>query len=385
MAPSSNPENDLNPPSESVPGDAAAAGRTEALFQFLDELARATSASADADEVLSITTRLTAEHLGLSNCAYADMDEDQDGFTIRGNWHRPGSPSIVGHYHLADFGTAAVTELSAGRPLIIHDNLAEIAPEEAKTFQDIGIAATICMPLVKDGRLVALMAIHDRVPHFWSEYELTVIQEVTERSWAHVERVRSEAELRASNRRFGAAIRAIQGVLWTNDAEGRMVGEQPGWQALTGQSYEEYQGYGWAKAVHPEDAQPTIAAWNDAVAERKPFVFEHRVRRADGEWGLFSIRAEPIIDDGGHVAEWVGVHTDITAERAAGRVLREQSQTLEILNRTGATLAAELDLERLVQSVTDAGVELTGAQFGAFFYNVLTDVGGSYISTPCRV
>ena len=94
---------------------------------------------------------------------------------------------------------------------------------------------------------------------------------------------------------------------------------------------------------------------------------------------MFSIRAEPIVDDSDEVVEWVGVHTDITAEREADEKLREQSQTLEILNRTGATLAAELDLERLVQGVTDAGVQLTGAAFGAFFYNVINDEGGSYM------
>ena len=218
----------------------------EALFRFLDEPGRATVESADADEVLSVTTRMTAEHLGLSNCACADMDDDEDGFTIRGNWHSLGSPSIVGHYRLADFGKLAVQELAAGRPLIINNNLVEIAAEEAKTFQDIGIAATICMPSVKSGRLVALMAIHDRLPHQWTDYELTVIREVTERSWTHVERVRSDAELRVSNARFRAAIRATQGVVWTNDAQGRMIGEQPGWSALTGQSHEEYQGFGWS-------------------------------------------------------------------------------------------------------------------------------------------
>ncbi|MET3901237.1 signal transduction histidine kinase/CheY-like chemotaxis protein [Devosia sp. UYZn731] len=88
--------------------------------------------------------------------------------------------------------------MGAGEPLIVNDNLVELAPHEAKTFQDIGIAATICMPLVKDGRLTALMAIHDRTPHTWSRDELAVIREVTERSWAHIERVRSEEERRAS-------------------------------------------------------------------------------------------------------------------------------------------------------------------------------------------
>jgi signal transduction histidine kinase/CheY-like chemotaxis protein len=163
---------------------------------FLDALGKATAAATDADAILAITTRLVAEHLDLSNCAYADMDPDQDGFTIRGDWAAPGSPSIVGHYSLADFGTLAVRELGAARPLIINDNLAELLPQEAATFQNIGIAATICMPLVKEGRLTALMAIHDRVPRQWSDYDLALIREVTERSWAHVERVRAEARLR---------------------------------------------------------------------------------------------------------------------------------------------------------------------------------------------
>lgn len=353
--------------------------RRESLYGFLDRLSQATSRSTDADEILTITTALTAEHLDITNCAYADMDEDEDGFTIRGNWHAPGSPSIVGHYRLADFGALAVKELGAGRPLIINDNLSEIEPHEAKTFQDIGIAATICMPLVRAGRLRALMAIHDRVPHVWTAYELEVIREVTDRSWAHVERVRAEAELRASHERFEAAVRATRGVLWTNDAEGRMVGEQSGWAALTGQTYDEYQGYGWSSALHSEDVQPTIEAWGEAVRERRTFVFEHRVRRADGECRLFAIRAIPVLRPDGSVTEWVGVHTDITEERAAADALREETRILEALNKTGAALAAQLDLESIVQTVTDAGVELTGAQFGAFFYNVLNASGESYM------
>jgi PAS domain S-box-containing protein len=354
-------------------------GGRESLFSFLDRLSQAASRSTDADEILTITTSLTAEHLGVTNCAYADMDDDEDGFTIRGDSHAPDSPSIVGHYRLADFGALAVEELKAGRPLIINDNLAEIEPHEAKTFQDIGIAATICMPLVKAGRLSALMAIHDSVPHHWSAYELEVIREVTDRSWAHVERVRAEAELRASHERFRAAVQATRGVLWTNDSQGRMVGEQSGWSALTGQTYDQYQGYGWSEAVHPDDVQPTIEAWDEAVRRRATFVFEHRVRRLDGDWRLFSVRATPVLRPDGSVAEWVGVHNDVTEERAAEEALREETRVLEALNKTGAALAAQLDLESIVQTVTDAGVELTGAQFGAFFYNVLNSSGESYM------
>ncbi len=116
---------------------------SEARLRFFDELAQATAGLSDADTLLAVTTRKVAEYLGVSNCAYADMDEDQDGFTIRGDWAASGSPSIVGHYSLADFGVLAVKNLGAGQPLIINDNLRELAPEEAATFQNIGIAATI--------------------------------------------------------------------------------------------------------------------------------------------------------------------------------------------------------------------------------------------------
>jgi signal transduction histidine kinase/DNA-binding response OmpR family regulator len=64
--------------------------------------------------------------------------------------------------------------------------------------------------------------------------------------------------------------------------------------------------------------------------------------------------------------------------RRAVDLAREETRTLEILNETGAAVAAELDLDRLVQTVTDAAVELTGAHFGAFFYNVIDASGEAY-------
>ena len=125
---------------------------------------------------------MLGQHLNVAICAYADMEPDQDHFTIRGDWSMEGSPSIVGYYSLADFGRLAVKNLGAGLPLVVNDNLAELAPEEAATFQSIGIAATICVPLVKKGRLTALMAIHDRKPRIWNADEQALLGEVTERS-----------------------------------------------------------------------------------------------------------------------------------------------------------------------------------------------------------
>jgi PAS domain S-box-containing protein len=148
----------------------------------------------------------------------------------------------------------------------------------------------------------------------------------------------AEQALQRSDERFRAAVAAI-GVLWTNDAAGRMTGEQPGWAQLTGQSRAEYEGTGWADALHPEDAAEAVDAWQRAVAEHRPFIHEHRVRRRDGEWRRFAVRAVPVMEADGSVREWVGVHIDITEAAAASEALRQADRRKDEFL---ATLAHEL-------------------------------------------
>ena len=148
------------------------------------------------------------------------------------------------------------------------------------------------------------------------------------------EQKKSDKALRKSVDRFSAAVEAVSSWIWTNNPQGMMEGEQPGWGDFTGQDPASYQGYGWSLAVHPDDAQPTLDAWNRAVAEKRLFVFEHRVRRHDGSWRHCSIRAVPVFDDQGDISEWVGVHTDITEQKRAEEEI--------------ARLAADADRQRRV-------------------------------------
>jgi PAS domain S-box-containing protein len=163
---------------------------------------------------------------------------------------------------------------------------------------------------------------------------------------AHIDITRTksaESALRASEQRFRAAVEAVSGIVWTNDAEGRMVGEQAGWAGLTGQTEAEYQGYGWSDAVHPDDKEASLEAWQQTVAAKRTFDFEHRVRRHDGEWRLFSVRAVPVQGADGAIVEWVGVHTDITAEREIDDRLRRLNDTLE--TRVRAEIDARQDAQ----------------------------------------
>ncbi|EJB01863.1 PAS domain S-box [Rhizobium leguminosarum bv. trifolii WSM597] len=87
----------------------------------------------------------------------------------------------------------------------------------------------------------------------------------------------------------------------------------------------------------------------------------------------------PLFADGQGLVGFVKILRDRTTQRRTETALRERTRALEVLNRAGAVLSRENDLEKVVQVVTGAGVELIGAQFGAFFYNVVNSTGESYM------
>ncbi len=159
------------------------------------------------------------------------------------------------------------------------------------------------------------------------------------------ETINAKEALRASEARFRAAVATVSSLIWTNNAEGKMKGEQAGWGNFTGQTEQEYQDYGWSQAVHPDDAQPTIDAWERAVAEKILFEFEHRVRHRDGEWRLCSIRAVPLMGSDGAIREWVGVHTDITEQRRQAEALQAAKDAAETANQSKDRFLAVLSHE----------------------------------------
>ena len=103
-----------------------------------------------------------------------------------------------------------------------------------------------------------------------------------------------------------------------------------------------------------------------------------RVRK-DGTLINVSLTVSPIKAPSGKIIGASKIVRDITAQKQSEAKLKEQTEVVETINRIGRMLSAELDQKKLVQSVTDAATELTGAQFGAFFYNVDNEDGESYM------
>ena len=128
--------------------------------------------------------------------------------------------------------------------------------------------------------------------------------------------------------------------------------------------------------IHEEDREGVVELVTRSVQTGEPYEAEYRVL-GDGQERIVLARGQVQTDAAG-ARQMAGVVIDITEEKAASSALQEQTRALQILNRAQAAIAGNLDLERLVQAIVDAGVELTGAQFGAFFYNIVDQAGERY-------
>jgi PAS domain S-box-containing protein len=292
--------------------------QNEQRLRFLDRLAGATRELSSSDDVMAVTARLLGEQLQASVCAYADMEPDEDAFTIRGDWAARGARSIVGTYRLEGFGETAVRVLHCGEPLITRDTLRELGPEEGAGLLSLGLQATVCMPHLKEGRLTALMAVHQTSPRDWTEDELKLIRETTERSWAHVERVRASAIMRGSEARLREVLDGMGESLAVLDRDYRIIDMNAEALRMDPRPREEIIGKSHFEAYG--NAAPELGElYRKAMQERVPVALEHRYVWADGRESWIAMRANPI-------ASGIAIfYRDIT-ERVQRRVALQESE-----------------------------------------------------------
>ncbi len=129
------------------------------------------------------------------------------------------------------------------------------------------------------------------------------------------ERKRTEEASRKSDQLYRSLVIATSQIVWTTNASGEVVEDVPMWRDYTGQSLEECFGSGWLDAVHPDDQKRVVEVWARAVETRSFYETECRIRNRNQEYGDFSVRGVPIMDQNGNISSWVGTSTDITEKK----------------------------------------------------------------------
>lgn len=154
-------------------------------------------------EVTAAACELLGQHLALSRVLLCEVDDERGTLFIRQNWASPGLASAAGQTSsLEAFGPQDLAALRSGHA-VVHD---EVTPDRragalAEACASTGIRATMAIPLVKSGRLQAVLGLQQVEPRHWSDGDLELAQNVAEWTWSAAETARAQAELRAERDR----------------------------------------------------------------------------------------------------------------------------------------------------------------------------------------
>ncbi len=175
------------------------------------------------------------------------------------------------------------------------------------------------------------------------------------------------AEIRRSEERYRSLVQGGAQVVWVAAPDGAMKEDSPEWRWITGQSEEEYTGFGWLESVHPEDRERVERDWRECVRTGKIFDDRYRIRTKGGSYRHYDVRAVPIERDG-KIVEWVGACTDVTSQREAEEMrgrLTEQLSAAALrtarLQQATSMLAEALTVEQVVEVITEVGRTAIGA------------------------
>ena len=175
------------------------------------------------------------------------------------------------------------------------------------------------------------------------------------------------AEIKRSEERYRSLVQGGAQVVWVASPDGAMMEDSPEWRNITGQSAEEFTGYGWLNSIHPEDRERVERDWRECVRTGRVFDDRYRIRTKGGSYRHYDVRAVPI-DRGGKIAEWVGASTDVTSQREAEEMrgrLTEQLSAAALrtarLQQATSMLAEALTVEQVVEVITEVGRTAIGA------------------------
>ncbi|OSM01394.1 putative multi-sensor hybrid histidine kinase [Magnetofaba australis IT-1] len=183
--------------------------------------------------------------------------------------------------------------------------------------------------------------------------------------------VEMERALTTSMGRFEALAGMAPVGVFETDAQGGFLYVNDAWKRAASLNDHQASGDGWRDALHPLDRQWVVEAWEQAVADRKPFKAEYRFTNSHDDETWVAVEANPQFDESGNLRGFVGAFTDITEAKGVEheRLLAYQSQV--VINQLLKLSLTRASMETLLQRALDQ--VLSHASF------TLTDAGAIFL------
>ena len=175
-----------------------AARESAARQAFLLALSDALRPLLDPTAIQDTAARMVAEHLGVARAYYAEWDEDAGTVTIHRDFVRGDARSICGVYPLSEV-PALIDVLRNGQPFMTNDWRREDDPGELPRARiaELNMRAHLTVPLAKGGKILGTLSVSDSVPREWKPFDIGIVEETAERTWAAVERANAQKALEA--------------------------------------------------------------------------------------------------------------------------------------------------------------------------------------------
>jgi len=158
-------------------------------------------------------------------------------------------------------------------------------------------------------------------------------------------------------------IDTIPALAWSTLPDGSVDFLNQRWLDYTGLSLEQGRGRGWQVAVHPEDLPRLAEEWRAALAGGKQLETEARVRRTDGEFRWFLIRAVPLRDESGNIVKWYGTNTDIEDRKQVEEIRKARARQASVRADVSAALSKSAHLREILRGSAEAIVRHLDAAF----------------------
>lgn len=169
-----------------------------------------------------------------------------------------------------------------------------------------------------------------------------VLVDVEDRRQAEEAAKASEVALRDSEHQLQQIVSSIPGLTWASDAQGATTFWSQQYLDFAGARIEDVLGFGFVDYIHPDDRKHSMEIWAEAISLGMPGEAEVRLRRADGVYRWFLIRASPFFDEEGRLTQWFGVNVDIEDRKRAQDALWASE---------GALRESERELQQIVSSI----------------------------------
>lgn len=354
----------------------------------------------DTQERLAALTRVVVPRLA-DWCAIDVLDES--GKILRVGVHHPDPEKVKLAHALharyppdmnAPHGVPHVLRTGATEWMAsIPDELLVASTVDAEHLQatrELRLCSYIAAPLIAHGKVLgALTLVYAESERHYNERDLSIAEELGRRAGIAIENARLYQQAEASRAHLhGLFSQAPAPILITRGTEQRVELVNEAYQQLVGGRL--VVGRSLGELLPELKGQPLLEVLDRVLRSGKPERGDEVAVRLVGPGGneeerFFNFVYHPMKGTGPRVEGVMTLAFEVTHQvRARERealiasALREERAALETLNQVGQLISAELDQQKLVQAITDFATRLTGAQFGAFFYNVEDDRGEAY-------